>query len=73
MILFHQTLMQKRREKSYLTSPFFLSIIAIINFSLKRFISFVLLGNPVYVWGIERSGFFNGREKWAKGFENQRV
>ena len=28
---------------------------------------------PVDVWGIERSGFFNGREKWAKGFENQRV
>lgn len=28
---------------------------------------------PVLVWGIERSGFFNGREKWAKGFENQRV
>ena len=28
---------------------------------------------PVQVWGIERSGFFNGREKWAKGFENQRV
>ena len=27
----------------------------------------------VVVWGIERSGFFNGREKWAKGFENQRV
>lgn len=27
----------------------------------------------VFVWGIERSGFFNGREKWAKGFENQRV
>ena len=27
----------------------------------------------VKVWGIERSGFFNGREKWAKGFENQRV
>lgn len=27
----------------------------------------------VQVWGIERSGFFNGREKWAKGFENQRV
>ena len=27
----------------------------------------------VRVWGIERSGFFNGREKWAKGFENQRV
>ncbi|WP_181979110.1 hypothetical protein [Phocaeicola plebeius] len=26
-----------------------------------------------YIWGIERSGFFNGREKWAKGFENQRV
>lgn len=27
----------------------------------------------VHIWGIERSGFFNGREKWAKGFENQRV
>lgn len=25
------------------------------------------------VWGIERSGLFNGREKWAKGFENQSV
>lgn len=25
------------------------------------------------VWGIERSGFFNGREKWVKGFENQMV
>lgn len=25
------------------------------------------------LWGIERSGFFNGRGKWAKGFENQRV
>lgn len=31
---------------------------------------FVTGGN---IWGIERSGFFNGREKWAKGFENQRV
>ena len=29
--------------------------------------------NTEGVWGIERSGFFNGREKWAKGFENQRV
>lgn len=27
----------------------------------------------IQLWGIERSGFFNGREKWAKGFENQRV
>ena len=25
------------------------------------------------VWGIERSGFFNDRGKWVKGFENQRV
>ena len=30
-------------------------------------------GDTIYIWGIERSGFFNGREKWAKGFENQRV
>ena len=29
--------------------------------------------NSLNLWGIERSGFFNGREKWAKGFENQRV
>lgn len=28
---------------------------------------------PLPLWGIERSGFFNGREKWAKGFENQMV
>ena len=34
---------------------------------------FYLLLCWTYVWGIERSGFFNGREKWAKGFENQRV
>lgn len=32
-----------------------------------------LLVSKKYVWGIERSGFFNGREKWAKGFENQMV
>ena len=25
------------------------------------------------IWGIERSGFFNDREKWVKSFENQRV
>ena len=31
------------------------------------------VSNNYQVWGIERSGFFNGREKWAKGFENQRV
>ena len=35
-------------------------------------INFPVLGE-LHVWGIERSGFFNGREKWAKGFENQRV
>lgn len=29
--------------------------------------------NLYEIWGIERSGFFNGREKWAKDFENQRV
>ena len=29
--------------------------------------------NNFDLWGIERSGFFNGREKWAKGFENQMV
>lgn len=27
----------------------------------------------IEVWGIERGGLFNGRGKWEKGFENQRV
>lgn len=42
---------------------------------IKLFIFFLLLLilPDWYIWGIERSGFFNGREKWAKGFENQRV
>ena len=31
----------------------------------------IIVDEPV--WGIERSGFFNGRKKWAKGFENQMV
>lgn len=34
----------------------------------KRILFFIL-----FLWGIERSGFFNGREKWVKGFENQMV
>lgn len=40
-------------------------------YSSFRNISFRLI--VTQLWGIERSGFFNGREKWAKGFENQRV
>lgn len=40
---------------------------------LNLLFSFQLLLPLKDVWGIERSGFFNGREKWAKGFENQRV
>lgn len=36
-------------------------------------INLTLENSTAPVWGIERSGFFNGREKWAKGFENQRV
>lgn len=40
----------------------------------QSFISFYDTDEPEQeIWGIERSGFFNGREKWAKGFENQRV
>lgn len=38
---------------------------------MLKFIQYVCL--LFLVWGIERSVFFNGREKWAKGFENQRV
>ena len=41
---------------------------------IKRLLDLLLaLVLLIPVWGIERSGFFNGREKWAKGFENQRV
>lgn len=42
-----------------------------ISFCKKEIIFLYLQHRQV--WGIERSGFFNGREKWAKGFENQRV
>ena len=35
-------------------------------------IIFIVL-NIIILWGIQRSGFFNGRGKWAKGFENQMV
>ena len=33
----------------------------------------VLALGAMALWGIERSGFFNGRGKWAKDFDNQRV
>lgn len=37
-------------------------------------ITFATIGSVVnHLWGIQRSGFFNGRGKWAKGFENQMV
>ena len=39
----------------------------------QSFISFYDTDEPEQVWGIQRSGFFNGRGKWAKGFENQMV
>lgn len=38
-----------------------------------KIICFIAFVSYTFLWGIERSGFFNGREKWAKGFENQRV
>lgn len=49
-------------------NSFYIAPYARWNFWKKDFV-----GLLVDVWGIERSGFFNGREKWAKGFENQRV
>lgn len=39
---------------------------------MKKVLSILVLA-LVAVWGIERNGFFNGRGKWVKGFENQRV
>lgn len=48
----------------------------IISKTISLLVPFFIVGS-IYtllaLWGIERSGFFNGREKWAKGFENQRV
>ena len=29
--------------------------------------------STAFLWGIERSGFFNDRGKWVKGFDNQMV
>ena len=40
---------------------------------MKKNLFYYLFTVICSVWGIERSGFFNGREKWAKDFENQRV
>ena len=46
--------------------------ILLIILSTIIFISHIYVKDEK-VWGIERSVFFNGREKWAKDFENQRV
>ena len=58
----------KRHKKngiSHCDLPFFCTYISMNSFITSEI--------PTNIWGIERSGFFNGREKWAKGFENQRV
>ena len=50
--------------------------IKIVSLALGLLMSVFLFARIAFelsLWGIERSGFFNGREKWAKGFENQRV
>ena len=44
-----------------------------ILLSLYYFLVVNVVSADSVIWGIERSGFFNGRGKWAKGFENQRV
>lgn len=41
--------------------------------SLSANIKAIETAVAIHLWGIERSVFFNGREKWAKDFENQRV
>lgn len=55
--------------KKYICNPLWLLLlfVAFISSCDKEEIVFD------HVWGIERSVFFNGREKWAKDFENQRV
>lgn len=51
---------------------FFYTSMLAISFIVFAFLSFISLKRRK-VWGIERSGFFNDRGKWVKGFENQRV
>lgn len=40
---------------------------------LQEILRNVISSSVEVIWGIERSGFFNGQGKWAKGFENQMV
>ena len=70
---------QEEKEFSFIAQPFRTSELSFrVGGPTDRFD--VYAGNRykqgsiiAEIWGIERSGFFNGREKWAKGFENQRV
>lgn len=57
------------------TVLFFLLLLLNLRLNLKTTLLYCCLQLILVVslWGIERSGFFNGREKWAKDFENQRV
>ena len=43
------------------------------TFKFFSYSRFMIEKYKVLLWGIERSGFFNGQGKWAKGFENQMV
>lgn len=44
-----------------------------IHSDLEQFFKTPFYKHQQEVWGIERSDFFNGQGKWAKGFENQMV
>lgn len=64
----------KKRENCQLTNLQLFQIILILPFmAVPGFSHYAGSSISKLLWGIERSGFFNGREKWAKGFENQRV
>lgn len=58
----------------HIEKPYF--AVSVTDFGWRWYISLSSCSRDYFsipLWGIERSGFFNGREKWAKGFENQRV
>ena len=57
-------------KKPYRCMQSFMWRMVVFDSARKFYLSIMML---TLIWGIQRSGFFNGRGKWAKGFENQRV
>ena len=71
--VFHSIRFKVNKGWSTAVLLFLCPCISSASFSEPSFFTLQCLLPPFPLWGIERSVFFNGREKWAKGFENQRV